>query len=243
MPVAGEKGVLMKRGLKNFLAVVASLGVVGVAYAIPVGAILSVSDGVTSITLTDNFVGDLNAAIGELTLSTNVGVWSLSISTGITKPVLGSTTNPVMDLVIQASSTGAGSLTYTFSDNNFGPAPGTLTSAISGHVISGAPTTVDYSVYGDGGNTLGTLASLLTTTGTNSLPVLTSNSAPLVLSAPFSLSEVVQLTASGASAVSIDASLNVTPIPEPSTVVTTFLGLTFLVAGLARRRRPLRCAN
>lgn len=227
----------MKRGLKNFVAVVASLGIVGAAQAIPVGAILSISDGATSITITDNFTGDLNASIGELTMSTNIGVWSLSVSTGLTKPALGNSTNPLMDLVIQASSTGAGSLTYTFSDNNFSPVPGTLKSAISGHVISGAPTTVDYSVYGDGGNTLGALTTLLTTTGTNSLPVLTTNSGSLALSTPFSLSEVVQLTASGASAVSIDASLSA--IPEPSTIALTFLGLTF-VAGLARRRRSLR---
>ena len=222
----------MKRGLKNFVAVVVSLGIVGVAYASPVGAILSISDGATSITITDNFTGDLNASIGELTMSTNIGVWSLSVSTGLTKPALGNSTNPVMDLVIQASSTGAGSLTYTFSDNNFGSAPGTLKAAVSGQVISGAPTTVDYSVYGDQGDTLGALTTLSTTTGTIPLPVLTSISGPLALSPQFSLSQVVQLTASGASAVSVDASFNV--IPEPGTAALTFLGLAFLVAGLAR---------
>ena len=228
----------MKRGLKNFVAVVVSLGIVGVAYASPVGAILSISDGATSITITDNFTGDLNASIGELTMSTNIGVWSLSVSTGLTKPALGNSTNPVMDLVIQASSTGAGSLTYTFSDNNFGSAPGTLKAAVSGQVISGAPTTVDYSVYGDQGDTLGALTTLSTTTGTIPLPVLTSISGPLALSPQFSLSQVVQLTASGASAVSVDASFNV--IPEPGTAALTFLGLAFLVAGLARRRCSLR---
>jgi hypothetical protein len=203
---------------------------------------LTIFDGVNPlISISDNGAGDLNPATGELTLSTNVGVWSLSISTGVTKPALGGVTNPVMDLVIQASSTGAGSLTYTFSDNNFGSAPGTLKAAVSGHVISGAPTTVDYSVYGDQGDTVGALTTLLTTTGTTPLPVLTSNSGPLALSSQFSLSQVVQLTASGSSAVSMDASLSV--IPEPSTTALTFLGLTFLVVGLSRRKRSPHCAN
>jgi hypothetical protein len=193
------------------------------------------------ISISDNGAGDLNPATGELTLSTNVGVWSLSISSGLTKPALGNATNPVMDLVVQARSTSAGSLKYTFSDNGFGPAPGTLNATVSGHVISGAPTTVDYSVYGDSANVLGALTTLLTTTGTISLPVLTSNSATLALSTPFSLTEVIQLNASGASSVSVDASLTV--IPEPSSAALTFLGLTFLVAGLARRRRSLHCVN
>src|ERR1035441_2226654 len=150
----------MKSGLKNFVVVVASLGIVGVAHVAYGGTIitptLSISDGVDPvITIFDNGLGDLNGTIGALTLSTNLGVWNLSIATGVTAPALGSFTNPVMDLVIQASSTGAGSLTYTFSDIGFSHSNGNVNAAISGHVISGAPTTVNYSVYGDASDTLG----------------------------------------------------------------------------------------
>src|ERR1017187_9637721 len=223
----------MKTGLKNLMVV---LAVAGIANGANATANLTIYDGVNPlISINDNGLGDLNAASGELTVSTNVGVWSLSISSGATKPALGSATNPVMDIVVQASSTAAGSLRYVFSDNGFGPASGTLNATVSGHVISGAASTVDYSVYGDPGNVVGVLTTLLTTTVTIPLPVLTSNSGPLALSTPFSLSEVVPLTASGASAVSIDASLSV--IPEPSTAAFTFLGLTLLVAGLAHHKR------
>jgi|ERR1017187_796648 hypothetical protein len=231
----------MKTGLKNLMVV---LAVAGIANGANATANLTIYDGVNPlISINDNGLGDLNAASGELTVSTNVGVWSLSISSGATKPALGSATNPVMDIVVQASSTAAGSLRYVFSDNGFGPASGTLNATVSGHVISGAASTVDYSVYGDPGNVVGVLTTLLTTTVTIPLPVLTSNSGPLALSTPFSLSEVVQLTASGASAVSVDASLNVTPIPEPGTAGLTFLGLTLLVAGLARCKRSPHSAN
>jgi hypothetical protein len=238
----------MKSGLKNFVVVVASLGIVGVAHVAYGGTIitptLSISDGVDPvITIFDNGLGDLNGTIGALTLSTNLGVWNLSIATGVTYPALGSFTNPVMDLVIQASSTGAGSLTYTFSDIGFSPpkVPGTnLSTTVSGHVISGAPTSVDYSVYGDPSDVLGAKTVLLTTTGTNALPVLISNSGLIGLSDPFSLTQVVQLNASGASSVSVDASLSV--IPEPSGTALTLLGLAFLVVGLAHRRRSLHGA-
>ena len=225
----------MKSGLKTCVVFFVIAGIAGIVHAIPAGAILSISDGVDpSITVFDNFTGDLNPATGELTMSTNIGVWSLSISTGVTAPALGSFTNPVMDLVIQASSTGAGSLTYTFSDLNYSAPTGSVNAIISGQVFSGAQAKVDYSVYGSVSNTVNTLTTLLATTGTNALPLVTSASGALMLSSPFSLSQVVQLTASGATSVSVDASLSA--VPEPSTVALTFLGLVSLV-GLAGRRR------
>jgi hypothetical protein len=147
-----------------------------------------------------------------------------------------------MDLVIQASSTGAGSLTYTFSEIGFTHTNGNVNGTVSGQVISGASTKVNYSIYGDGSDNVGALTTFLATTGTNSLPIVTSTSGALGLSTPFSLSQVVQLTASGASSVSVDASLNVTPIPEPSSVVLAFLGLALLV-WLAHCHRSLRDAS
>jgi PEP-CTERM motif-containing protein len=229
----------MKNVLKFFVVSFAVANIAHVAYGgIILAPSLEISDGVDpAITIIDNGPGDLNATIGAVTMSTNMGVWSLSISTGVTAPALGSFTNPVMDLVIQASSTGAGSLTYTFSDIGFSHGPGTLNAAVSGQVIAGASTKIDYSVYGNGSDTLGALTTLLATTGTNSLPISTSTSGALALSSPFSLSQVVQLTASGASAVSVDASLNV--IPEPSTAALMFVGLAVFVAGLVHRRRSL----
>src|ERR1035438_4477345 len=100
--------VLMKTSLKNLMVV---LAVAGIANGANATANLTIYDGVNPlITINDNGAGDLNTASGELTVSTNVGVWSLSISSGATKPALGSATNPVMDIVVQASSTAAGSL-------------------------------------------------------------------------------------------------------------------------------------
>src|ERR1017187_1753857 len=88
-------------------------------------ATLTIYDGVNPlITVVDNGPGDLVGATGAILVQTNVGVWNLDINTAITKPLFGSTTAPVMDLSVQASSTAAGSLRFVFSDNGFGPASG-----------------------------------------------------------------------------------------------------------------------
>jgi PEP-CTERM motif len=156
----------------------------------------------------------------------------LTIASAITKPALGSTTNPLMDITVQAVSSSAGSLRYTFSDNGFGPASGTLTATMTGQVISGAPSTVGYDVYGDPANVLGATTVHLASTGTSPLPAMVSGSGLLTLGAPYSLTQVVQLNASGASDISVDASFNV--IPEPSTIGLVAVGL---LGALTIRRR------
>src|ERR1017187_6467499 len=220
----------MKTGVKTLIA---GLAVVGFANWAHATATLSIYDGVNPlISLTDNGGGDLNGGVGQMFVVTNVGVWNLTITSAITKPALGSPTNPLMDITIQAVSTASGSLRYIFSDNGFGPATGTLNATVSGHVISGAAATVGYSVYGDPANVVGAETSLLASTGTSPLPVVASNSGPLTLPTPFSLTQDVTLHASGASDISIDASFNV--VPEPSTIGLVVVGL---LGALSLRRR------
>jgi hypothetical protein len=223
----------METGVKTLIV---GLAVVGFAnWAQAQNAVLTIYDGVDPlITVNDNGLGDFNGGIGQMFVVTNVGVWNLTITSAVTKPALGSSTNPVMDLSLQAVSSAGGNLTYTFSDNGFGPATGTLAATVSGHVISGASTTVGYSVYGDPGNTVGAMTSFLAGTGTSTLPVVVSGSGPLALPTPFSLTQDVELDASGASSISIDASFDVTAIPEPSTVGLVVVGL---LGALTIRRR------
>src|ERR1039458_6891881 len=112
-------------------------------------ATLTLYDGVNPlITVVDNGPGDMFSAVGAILVETNVGVWNLSISSAITKPLFGSATAPVMDLGVTATSTAAGSLRFVFSDSDFGPAGGTLVAIVDGQ-INGAPGTVTYDVYGD----------------------------------------------------------------------------------------------
>src|SRR5437588_12407947 len=83
-------------------------------------ATMTLSDGVNpTVIVIDNIPPDLAPGTGILLASTTVGVWQVVVG-GVTKPVFGSASNPIMDINVQARSTDAGTLTVTFSDNDFG---------------------------------------------------------------------------------------------------------------------------
>ena len=182
---------------------------------------LTLYDGVNPlITVTDNGPGDFIVATGASYVRTNVGVWSLSINSAVTKPVLGSATDPVMSLIILANSTAAGSLRVVFSDTGFGPASGTLKAVMDGHVISGAGTTVTYDVYGDPANVLSATTVHIASTGTTAVPnspTFATGSGSLTLPAPYSLTQVATIVASGPTTVSMGFSFS---IPPPPPVIT-----------------------
>ena len=187
------------------------LAIIGLAHWAGASGIITLSDGVhPAITVADGSAADGSPLTGEVEVNTNIGVWNMAIIGGVTKPVYGSASSPQMDIDILTSSTGAGNLTVIFSDESFGPGSGTLIAGVVGQPIeSSAPATVGYAVYGDARNTNG-LTSLLANTGTNAFsgPVYRGNCGPIALAAPYSLSQVVTISASGAGGFSVDASLN-----------------------------------
>ena len=196
---------------------------------------LSLYDGVNPlITVTDNGPGDFDPVTGSVLLVTNVGVWNLAISSGLTKPVTGSATDPLMDVNIQANSTAAGSLRLVFSDNGFGPAAGTLEATITGHLTAGAPATASYDVWGDPANVVGATVVHIAGTGTLPFPIGATASGALSLGAPFSLTQVEQIVASGPTFVNSDATFTV--IPEPSPLGLAAFGLATSTLMRLRRR-------
>ena len=195
-------------------------------------ATLSVYDGVNPlITIVDNGPGDLmNGVSGVIQVSTNVGVWSsVTINSAETKPVVGSSLNPVLDLRMQANSTGAGSLRLVFSDNNFGPATGTWQAIVNGNLVSGSATTVTYDVYGDPANVVGATFVHIASAGTTALPTSANGSGPLVLAAPFSLTQVETFNAAGATSLTSEGSFQV--IPEPGVMGLAAFGVAVLALG------------
>jgi hypothetical protein len=212
--------------IKAIKMLLGGLAVVGFANWANAAAELSIYDGVNPlITVFDNGPGDQFPASGQILVQTNIGFWYLTISSAVTKPVLGSATDPVMSLFVQANSSAAGTLRFVFSDNSFGPATGTLNATGDGQVISGAAATLSFDVYGDPANVAGATTVPLATTGTIGLPGSATGSGSLTLGAPYSLTEVVLLTASGATSVSSDESFDVVPVPEPGVVGLAALGL------------------
>ena len=193
----------MTKGLKVGLA---SAALAGLTHWANAAATVSLYDGVNPlITVVDNGPGDFVLTTGDVTVITNVGVWNLISLSGITKPLFGSATDPVMDVNFQANSTAAGSLRVVISDNGFGPASGVVHAKVAGHFIGISPVTVSDDVWGDPANVVGATTVHITSIGTIPLPGSGTGTGPLALGAPFSFTEVIQVIASGPAYCDIEA--------------------------------------
>jgi len=115
----------MKRIMKRLAAAACIVAFASSTFAVPT---LTIFDGTTTIVVTDNALGvdiggvDVNGALGATTWIGSIGVWTVNVDTGFTKPLLGSGVSPHMDLNFSAVSTSggpAGTLKLTFSDNGF----------------------------------------------------------------------------------------------------------------------------
>ena len=138
----------MKKQILKTAISIAALAVGLTAYGQPT---LFITDGVTTagpITGAGGSVLYVNPLFGDN--------WKVVITSGASKPLFGSTaTIPVMDVTIQASSTGPGNnLSVAFSDNNFGPVGDDFTALLDSHVVLGSGDSMTFNTYYDAGNTV-----------------------------------------------------------------------------------------
>jgi hypothetical protein len=185
------------------------------AHADPV---LIISDGVTSNGIT------LPSGTGVFTTTAFDSSWSLVIVAGESKPFIGSSNSPNLEMSIQATSLGsANPLTMILSDNNFGPTSGTnnLTARLNGQAIPGGGSVVTLNTYYDTNNTLGALTTALTSSGSilpdayNSVVNGTLSQAGL-----YSLTEVVTIAGTTGATYSLSANLQGTN--QPCTCAVNF---------------------
>jgi hypothetical protein len=214
------------------VVVAALLGFATRGSAIPT---LTISDGST----VDSF-SDASGIVqsGEI----NIGVWTVVVS-GETTPALGNNSTPQMDLVVQASSSVAGTLYLALSEVGF-TGSGGVVEQINGQAFGGASATVGAAAYGNSGNIGGTLnasgsqnnfGSLLANVPVQSLPVLASATGMFPGTVPYALTEYVVITSAGATSTSIDASLaGVGGVPDGGATVT-LLGTALAGLGLLGR--------
>ena len=198
------------------------------------------SDGVAApISVGDGSGMDSNALPGVITFSgVYGGTWTANVTTGISKPTIGSPSNPKMDLnSVNVSGGGAGTLTISLTDTDFtGPLPGGAVSAIGGTTDG----SVSYSTYFDDGNGEFAKTTLLSTMipvpgGGGAFASSANGLFPGGATAPFSLTQEVSITHTAGEQISSFNAI-ITPVPDGGTAVM-LLGLSLL--GISGFRRKL----
>lgn len=223
----------MKTGIIKRLSFAAVVAGLGIAMAMPAQATLSLrlTSGGSMATVVD---GD---ADGVVVFNGGLGGtnWTVNVTTGISKPTLGSATAAVMDLnSVNVSSTGGGSIMLELTDTDF------MTSSPSSFQMEIGGTTrgsLTYSAYLDAGNGAFVQGTLIDTLGPFA-PVAFSGSAngggPFFQALPYSLTQIVNITHTAAGQVSsFNAELRA--VPEPGSLA--LFGMSIFGFGLALRRR------
>ncbi len=192
--------------------------------------------GVAAVTITDNGIGDISPLQGAVTFNGALGDFILNVTTGLSKPLLGTPAFPHLDLnSVNVNSFSGGTLTIRLTDTGFiGNLPTVNFASLIGGTTFG---NVSYSTYIAQGNNpfaTDTLISNMGPYGSGSFSGGQSNTISLP-SGPYTLTLVAQITHSGAfQSTSFDAVLKV---PEPSSMFLFVAGIIgFGMVCFARRR-------
>jgi hypothetical protein len=204
---------------------------------------LFVSDGTNAFTITDNGVNDSNLTAGAIVFNSNFGNVLVSVTTGLSKPVLPSGSNDaIMDLnTVDVVTTGGITLTVKVTDQDFsGGLSSTFISLIGGTLNAGAGSTLTSSVLVDINNNLFTGSQLCTPTpsfGPGAFSSTCGGTLPTDSQYSITLANVIDFTSAGSA--SFDHSLK---IPEPSAMLLLGAGLIGL-AMWGRRQFKKRTGN
>jgi hypothetical protein len=190
--------------------------------------------------------GIFAASTGSVTIIGKVGVFNVNVDTGLSKPIIGSTMDPNMDLSLQTVSTAAGQLTVQWSDAappGFLLVPGTAVAhagGTNGGTTTAAGNTIAYTTSFNS-TTPGTLFVAGTTLtsqtfgpfGAGTTSFSGDAAGGLITTAPYELMQQLVFTAVGATQASGDFHLSI--VPEPASII--LLGGVLLVTARTLRRR------
>ena len=199
---------------------------------------MTITDGTTTTTILDGGVGDVNPSAGAVTWVGGLGNWTFTVDTGTSKPLIGGVFNPLMDLNFVANSTGAGTLTITFTDDGFGPLSSDAASprlTIGGGLNPGASLTYSALVAGDL-ITMPTILAPSPSAGAYAYANTVYGNADGLSLSSFSLVQTVVINHSTAGITSGNADILV-PVPEPTTMIAGALLLLPFAASTLRWKR------
>jgi len=212
--------------------------------------ILKLTDDLNnSVTIADEGLGDDGAGAGLIVFNGDIpgSSFTINITTGVSKPVLGTPLEPRMDLnSLNISTTGGGGLTIELTDTDF-LIPNLDYSAKFVATIGGvASGTISYESYMDANNAEFATTTSLTDSGDLGPGGFTTeniaNTGPLG-GTPYSLTQVIKINhLSAGSNTSFNASLQGHPIPEPATMLLFGSGLV-CVGFWCRRRKGVRAVR
>jgi hypothetical protein len=217
----------MKAILSVMFAISLTLGIQANAHAIRLG--FNDFNG-TLFYVNDNSPLDSNPAVGAITFIGAIGSWTLNVTTGVSKPVIGSAEAPHMDLSsFNAETTSAGGrLRFGVSDIDF-TGEGGLALNVGG--TTGG--TISFDLWGADDNNYFSAGQFITGFTPFSGPAFSgSTGGTFDATDTFSLTVLADIFHTGVAATSFNAEVKV---PEPGTLILLGSGLIIL-AGYGRKK-------